>query len=58
MTGQRKRYSAEFKAKVALECDPGRVDDGATGIEARCSPDNDQRLAQAGDRGNGGFVFR
>src|SRR6185437_12153360 len=48
MTGKRKRYSAEFKAKVALEAPRGELTTGAAGDPARCAPDDDQRVKAPG----------
>jgi transposase-like protein len=39
MTGKRTRYSAEFKARVALEALRGELCDSATDGEARHPPD-------------------
>ena len=46
----RKRYSAEFKAKVALEAIRGELTISQLG-EARRTSDHDQCLEEAGDGG-------
>jgi hypothetical protein len=48
-----KRYSADFKAKVAL-----RSDDGGVGRKAWCLPHDDRVVKAAGRRGDGGHIFR
>ena len=40
MTGKRKRYSADFKAKVALEALAWRTDDGTAGEQTRDPSDD------------------
>jgi len=50
MTGKRKRYSADFKAKVALEALRGEL--------TAAQPDDGRRVVEAGDGRAGGGVFR
>jgi hypothetical protein len=54
MTGKRTRYTAESKAKVALEALRGELDGGAAGGGARHPPDDGRRMEAAG-RGALGF---
>lgn len=58
MTGKRTRYSAEFKAKVALEALRWGADDGAAGGQVR-HPSHDGWRVEAPSRGGDGWgVFR
>lgn len=50
---KRKCYTAEFKAKVALEAIREELTDGRAGQEIRHSSDNDQRLEENGNREHG-----
>jgi hypothetical protein len=58
MTGTRKRYSADFKAKVALEALRGELTAGTAGEQAQHPPDDGRRVEEAGDGRAGGGVFR
>ena len=58
MTGKRKRYSADFKAKVALEALARRTDDGTAGEQARDPPDDGGGVEEAGDGRAGVGIFR
>ena len=57
MTGKRKRYAAEFKARVAMEALRGELT-VAVGHQARRAPDDDRRLEAAGHGRAGGGVLR
>ncbi len=48
MTGKRKRYSADFKAKVALEALRGELTTAQLAKQARRSSDDDQRMEAPG----------
>jgi hypothetical protein len=52
----RKRYSADFKAKVALEAIKGdqTLVELAAKHQAQHSPDDDRDVEAPGDRGTGG----
>ena len=57
MANTRKRYSADFKAKVALEALKGGPDAGTAGGQAWGASDDDLDLAQAGCGRDGIGVF-
>ncbi len=49
----RKRYAAEFKSRVALEAIRGELTSKTWGAS-----DDDRPVETAGDRGDGGDLFR
>jgi hypothetical protein len=49
----RKRYGAEFKAKVVLEAIKGELTAGGTICQTQHSSDDDRGLEAAGNRGIG-----
>ena len=57
MKTTRKRYSGDFKAKVALEAIPGDLT-LADGSQAWCPPHYDRILEASGHRWDGWHVFR
>ncbi len=58
MTGKRKRYSADFKAKVALEALRGELTTAQLASQARHPPDDGGGMEEAGDGGPDGDVLR
>ena len=54
----RRRFSAEFKAKVALEAIKGHRDGRGAGDQARAAPDPDCGVEARGDREAGQGVRR
>ena len=57
MTGKRKRYSADFKAKVALEALRGELTTAQLATQARHPPDDGGGMEEAGDGRADGGVF-
>ena len=58
MTGKRKRYSADFKAKVALEALRGELTAAQLAAKHGVNSDDDQRMEAPGGGRAGGGVLR
>ena len=57
MKTTQKRYTGEFKARVALEAIRGDLNVGGVGGQAGHPPHDDCDVEAAGDRGHGGDVL-